>query len=321
MLQQTFEDFVVEIFDNASTDRTEVVARSFSDPRVEYRRQSENVGLLGNHRSCLETRNTEYVHLLSDDDMLYPAFLERCVATLDEYPNVGFVHTGFDVVGSDGEFLEHGNWTYGLEISTVEDSSAFIHESMRWSCRVCPSTAVIRTQALPEHPLDENDYPAIDFGLWLRIAGRGWDVAFLSDSLAAYRVHASAHSAAQLGPPQSGGYLPALQTVALLRSVKLRFLAGHGAEMNEQHCLALTDRCARWETATIIKKETIDRRGMPLRRLRFLIRACLVEPRMLADPDVWQILAADIAGVRGRAIVRLLRSRTKSAPTTEAIGR
>ena len=61
---------------------------------------------------------------------------------------------------------------------------------MRWSCRVCASTALMRTAALPrgrDEPAE--DFPAIDFGMWLRMAADGWEFAFLADTLGDYRIH------------------------------------------------------------------------------------------------------------------------------------
>ncbi len=59
---------------------------------------------------------------------------------------------------------------------------------MLWSCRVCASTALIRVAALPEPPFDQDEFPAIDFGMWLRMA-LDWEMAFVAEPLAGYRIH------------------------------------------------------------------------------------------------------------------------------------
>ena len=47
LLQQTFSDFDILLIDNASTDGTVDVVRSFSDPRIRYFNTGKNVGGAG----------------------------------------------------------------------------------------------------------------------------------------------------------------------------------------------------------------------------------------------------------------------------------
>ena len=60
------------VSDNASDDSTPQVVASFDDPRLEYVRQPENLGLLGNHNWFLERLDTDYALILPDDDLVYP---------------------------------------------------------------------------------------------------------------------------------------------------------------------------------------------------------------------------------------------------------
>jgi glycosyltransferase involved in cell wall biosynthesis len=50
ILSQTFEDFELIISDNASTDQTEAICRSFAlkDERIRYFRNQENLGASSN---------------------------------------------------------------------------------------------------------------------------------------------------------------------------------------------------------------------------------------------------------------------------------
>src|SRR4051812_26982825 len=224
VLAQTYDDFKLVVSDNASVDDTPAVAASFDDPRLEYVRQPENLGLLGNHNWFLQRVETDYSLIVPDDDLVYPQLLERTVAELDRLPKAGVVHAAFDVIGEAGEvLLPHVNWTQGLEADAVESPAEFISESMKWSCRVCASTALMRTEALPQEGMSADDFPAVDFGMWLRMAAAGWEFAFLDELLGAYRIHGTSHSAA-FGPPQGAGYLQGIEIVSQLKAVKLRFV-------------------------------------------------------------------------------------------------
>jgi glycosyltransferase involved in cell wall biosynthesis len=186
VLAQTHDDFELIVSDNSSTDGTPDAVASFDDPRLRYVRQEENLGLLGNYNWFLDQVESEYALILPDDDLVYPELLERTVAELDRHPEAGVAHAAFDVIDGDGTvLLSHVNWTYGLEENQVESAREFIAESMRWSCRVCSSMALMRTAALPPGRMVVEDLPAIDFGMWLRMAADGWGFAYLDEALGA----------------------------------------------------------------------------------------------------------------------------------------
>jgi len=90
VLAQTFRDFELVISDNASTDRTEQICRSYAshDPRVQYYRSNINRGAAWNHNRVFELARGEYFKWWSHDDLCAPEFLERCVTVLDGDPGV-----------------------------------------------------------------------------------------------------------------------------------------------------------------------------------------------------------------------------------------
>ena len=83
LLNQTVEDFVVLVGDNASTDRTAEIARSYAarDPRVRYHRSPVNRGMAWNYNRTFELATGTYVVWLGHDDVMWPEYLNRCVAT------------------------------------------------------------------------------------------------------------------------------------------------------------------------------------------------------------------------------------------------
>lgn len=93
LLAQTFTDFELIISDNASTDDTERIARSFlHDPRVRYVRQERNIGSAHNHNFVIDAARGELFKWASDDDLYAPELLSSCVRALDERPEVVLAH-------------------------------------------------------------------------------------------------------------------------------------------------------------------------------------------------------------------------------------
>jgi glycosyltransferase involved in cell wall biosynthesis len=298
VLGQTYRDLALVVSDNASTDATADVVARFDDPRLEYVRQPENVGLLGNYDWCLRNVETELALILADDDLAYPELLERAVRVLDERPRVGAVHTAFDLIGPDGGVLLHDvNWTYGLTGDTIESPEQFVAEAMRWSCRVCASTTVFRREALPAGGMVADEFPAIDFGLWLRIAAGGWDFAFLGTPLGAYRIHGATETAA-LGVTAGASYVKGSDVPAQLKEVKLGFLEEIGDRLGDPRRLRrLAERAQRRELLVTARGATLPerRRGATYRALREAITA---DHRVLLELGAWRLAAGSLLGPR-----------------------
>ncbi len=215
------------------------------------------------------------------------------------------VHARFQVLGEDGQVLrELDDWTYGLDGDTVENGETFIRESMLWSCRVCASTALIRVAALPEPPFDQDEFPAIDFGMWLRMA-LDWDMAFVAEPLAGYRVHGAAHSA-EYGLPQGAGYTLRSDSVTRLRHVKARFVERFQHRLDDRgDLLDRSARCMRRELIWMARNDTLPERrfGDTVRALGSVLR---IDPRLAVEPSAWSLLIGSVLGRRG---VELLRPR------------
>src|SRR4051794_10661406 len=297
VLVQTYGDFRLLIADNASDDGTREVVATYDDPRIEYVRRPENLGITANHNLALQQVETPYCLIVPDDDLLFPEILERTVAVLDANPRAGMVHARFQVLDADGTVLkEDEDWTYGLAEDTVESGEEFIRESMLWSCRVCASTALMRMEALPDPPFDQDDFPAIDFGMWLRMA-LGWEMAFVAEPLAAYRIHPGSHSAA-FGPPVGSGYTQRTEIVTRLKEVKLRFVErSRPRRPDESDLQARAARSMRRELIWMARNETLPERRVG-KTVRALAAGIRIDPRLAAEPAAWSLLAGSLLGKR-----------------------
>lgn len=93
---QTYGDFELRIYDNASTDDTAAVAAAAcaADSRIRYHRHAENIGAYRNFAYGLQRVDRPYFALLSDDDVPLPRFLGLCVGALEQHPDAGFAACG-----------------------------------------------------------------------------------------------------------------------------------------------------------------------------------------------------------------------------------
>lgn len=88
LLAQTFSDFELIISDNASTDRTGEICRSFADPRIRYIRQPADLGPVANFRFVMEQASGEFFMWAAADDLWHPRFIEENLRVLEQFPNI-----------------------------------------------------------------------------------------------------------------------------------------------------------------------------------------------------------------------------------------
>src|SRR5215471_6003223 len=120
LLAQTFTDFELLLLDNASTDRTEEICRSFAarDGRIRYQRNERNIGGGPNWNRGFELANkAPYFKWAAHDDVHAPTFLERCVAALDRDPGVVLAFTQAEFMDAEGKVLRLRKQALPLDVA------------------------------------------------------------------------------------------------------------------------------------------------------------------------------------------------------------
>lgn len=165
VLGQTFHDFEFIIVNDGSTDQTEHVIRSFSDPRIVTVGQS-NKGVAAALNRGLAIARAPYIARFDADDICYPQRLEKQYRFITRHPD----HI---LVGSAADYVDvHGNYVF------TSYPPAFSHEDIRYiRSKVCPfvhssvlyrKDVVIRTGGYNEHAHSFEDHL-----LWMKITDRG----------------------------------------------------------------------------------------------------------------------------------------------------
>jgi glycosyltransferase involved in cell wall biosynthesis len=116
LLGQTFGDFELIISNNASTDRTEEICRTYAagDSRIRYYRNDKNLGGGWNHNRVLELAKAQYFKWATHDDLCAPTFLEACVTALDQDHTAVLSHPRTQFIDESGSCVAN----YELELDT-----------------------------------------------------------------------------------------------------------------------------------------------------------------------------------------------------------
>ena len=97
VLNQKFSDFELIIVNNASTDNTDEVIRSFSDKRIIYKKNKEN-NTFGGRNIGIDAARGEYIVSLDDDDEFASDALEIISKKVKELSPDGIKMFWFDCV-------------------------------------------------------------------------------------------------------------------------------------------------------------------------------------------------------------------------------
>jgi glycosyltransferase involved in cell wall biosynthesis len=112
LLGQTFQDFELIISDNASSDATEQICRSYAerDARIQYHRNAENMGAGWNVRRVYSLATGKYFKWAAHDDFCEPQLFEKCIAALERDPSLVVAQSKVRVIDENGLLVENYEW-------------------------------------------------------------------------------------------------------------------------------------------------------------------------------------------------------------------
>ena len=171
LLGQSFTRFELIISDNASTDETEGICRVYAakDPRIRYIRQPRNIGLNPNHNFVLREARGEYFKWAAHDDLYGRDLFARCVAALDEYPDVVLSHADMAVIDEVGTVVRRFDYT--LATGSTDVSERF--RSLVVTNGADDEYGVIRTHVLRSiRPKDSYHHASRPFVAEIALRGR-----------------------------------------------------------------------------------------------------------------------------------------------------
>jgi len=73
---------------------------------VKYIRNDKNIGLFPNWNKCMDSITTKYGMIFQDDNVMKPNFVEEFVNTIENYPDIEFYFTNFDVLLFDTGIID-----------------------------------------------------------------------------------------------------------------------------------------------------------------------------------------------------------------------
>jgi glycosyltransferase involved in cell wall biosynthesis len=178
---QTYANWEIIFWDNASTDNSAGIAKSYN-AKLRYFRGDKTVPLGKARNSALGKASGDLIAFLDCDDLWMPDKLEKQVVAFND-PKVGIAYSDYAIFSdiARGERKRYGR-------SRMPSGYAF--DSLLASYYLGLLTIVLRRTSLDglSEWFDERFQVCEETDLFIRLA-HDWDIAYCSEVLAKYRTH------------------------------------------------------------------------------------------------------------------------------------
>ena len=188
IINQTFEDWVLYVIDDASTDGSNEILIQYSDldNRINVISEKENKGIISRRNQLLGIAQTEIACWADADDWYYPERIEKQVNFLESNRKYGAVSCDYVKFGDVVDQHVH------IDLSRLK------FESMILNNAVFNPGGMFRMSVIRKHNIgfDSQISGASDYRFWCEICHHA-PIGQVNEPLVKYRIHSNQESSAQ----------------------------------------------------------------------------------------------------------------------------
>jgi glycosyltransferase involved in cell wall biosynthesis len=183
ILNQTFKDFELLIINDGSTDSSEEIIKSYTDPRINYHKNEHNLKLIATLNKGLALAGGKYIVRMDADDISLPERIEKQVAFMEKHEDVMVCGSWAESFGGDKILLHY--------LAGHEE----IMFRMLYQCHLVHPTIIMRAKEVKEFKphFDPAFIHAEDYEFFVRL-GYVYKLANIREVLLKYRYHAGSVS-------------------------------------------------------------------------------------------------------------------------------
>ena len=206
VLRQSYSDFEIIFFDNASTDGSvEYVKKTFTDSRIRIVESAENLGFAGGNNEALKHAGNDMIVLLNNDTIVADDWLWNLIKAMEQHNTIASSFVKTDGV-KDRYYESNGSVSF-LMYNVMNVFDSIEDEFYPNGCSV-----IFRKSEIGE-PFDSDYfYYGEDVYLGLKARFMGMKVKFVKDSLVKHFGGGSAEASSRKSFFQSRNQLLNLYT-------------------------------------------------------------------------------------------------------------
>lgn len=190
ILKQTYSEFELIIWDDASSDESWDIIKSYTDPRIKsYRNGYNRNGVFGINESIGNIARGEYIAIHHSSDDWHKDKLKLQVQALDENKSVAAVFTNVEVIDKySNKFIDDNDFYFDIFDKNNRTRHEWIRFFMTKGNALCHPSVLIRKSTFNDCGIYRNALvQTADFDLWLRICSKH-EILILKDKLTFFRI-------------------------------------------------------------------------------------------------------------------------------------
>jgi len=188
ILSQTYSNFELIIVDDASTDNSAEIIKSFNDPRIKLYQNTSNIFMFPTINKAIKQAKGDIIAVIHSDDLYEKTFLEEIVKAYNDYPDKKVFISGVNFYHSESNYKIpwHPYKTGGIKsqkevllvLATYNNIGNGVNVAIQKDCinKVGFFTETFKYIG--------------DYDYWLRLAEE-YDFVYIPKILANYRIHDS----------------------------------------------------------------------------------------------------------------------------------
>ncbi len=199
ILQQTFTNFEFIIIDDASTDNTKKIIKSYADKRIVLLENKGKLGVAKSLNKAIAIARGDYIARMDADDISLADRFDKQISYLENNPSI-------DLVGSSAYLINANDKEIGLYIRP--HSPKIIKWTAFFSNPMIHPSIMAKALILKQNHYQENLENGQDYELWSRlIFTNNAQLSNLDDFLLKHRVHPESVTQKAIIQNKKGGSL------------------------------------------------------------------------------------------------------------------
>lgn len=154
LINQSIGGFIINIFDNCSSDRTIDRLVKLNNSRIKIYPSKFNIGSYNNFKRAVDQSNKKFTMIFHDDDLIHPNYLKYVLIALNENPKATIVCSGMKrTINPDLRSFKN----YNVQYKKFKNKSSFIG-LVYLGFPMCFPSCLYKTYNLKKATLEKDKY-------------------------------------------------------------------------------------------------------------------------------------------------------------------
>jgi glycosyltransferase involved in cell wall biosynthesis len=188
ILNQSYQNIELIIFDDGSSDNTRQVIQSFDDPRIVKILSDQNYGVVRARNDMIDRASGQYIALMDADDIADRTRLEKQLRSLEAGE--------CDLCGSAQWVLDEASGK--IKKSKDKFTDADLRSLLSVYCGLCNSAMMGKAEIFKRFKYDTTILTSEDYYLWVVMAAADYRFLNLKERLITYRRYPAQTSSVHL---------------------------------------------------------------------------------------------------------------------------